>query len=107
MSLLDDFEKVSDITAEEILTRLMKADDIELKTEIKKPLHLAKLYVLKELMQDAGFNTAGEIIDRFIQKYLVYMVSDKRKGRREIIEAVSGIREQIKTVKEKLINPIQ
>lgn len=107
MSLLDEFEKVGDVTAEEILTNLMQAENIEMKTEIKKPLQLAKLYVLKELLQDAGFNTASGIINAFIQKYLVYMVSDKRKGRKEIIDAISGIREQIKTVKEKLTNPVQ
>lgn len=107
MSLLDEFEKLNDVTAEEILTNLMQAENIEMKTEIKKPLQLAKLYVLKTLLQNTGFNTASNIIDTFIQKYLVYMVSDKRKGRKEIIEAVSGIREQVKTVKEKLVNPIQ
>lgn len=94
MSLLDDLERAENINIEEILSRLLNSDNIELKSHIVQPLHLTILKSLTELAKLYELKKTAQFLDAFILYYLKYMVSYNRLSREEIIRAVSSLRPQ-------------
>lgn len=104
MSLLEDLKKSGNTSAEEILSKMMQSDNIELKTQIEAPLELTNLKVIETLLRDYNFTKSANVIHTFIDSYLKYMVSYKREGRKEIIDALKGLmeKETQKTFTQKL-----
>lgn len=77
-----------DITMEKILNFLLKSDkDLPLKSHIENPVALATLSVLAEYLEKKELKKSANILKIFIRVFLEYMVSYKRLGRKEIIEA--------------------
>ena len=81
------------ITSEDILNLLLTFDEnIEMKTEINHPKKIASLLIFAEFLEDHNYPISSERIISFCQKYFKLMVSNKRQGRKEIIEAYQGLR---------------
>ncbi|UTU47194.1 hypothetical protein [Muninn virus] len=91
MSLVKDLLPAGDLTSITILDKLLKGDEIELKTHIKQPENLTVLKTLTYLSKELPlFN---KIITLYIDVYLKYMVSYNRLSRKEIIDALKHLNE--------------
>lgn len=77
--------------------------NISLKTEINNPTALALLNLLGKWFKSKGYTTSFKTIDSFIQLYMEYMVSNKRKSRKEIIKALSSWIEKLSQNPEQLL----
>lgn len=97
------FEKGSSASYEQILNELLTDKAIELKTEIPNPLALAQLAALSAALKDEGCPRSAKVIDDFIAKYLLYMVSNKRKSRTEIVSAFNQIFNQKMALRSRLL----
>lgn len=95
-SIIEKMLPAKDLTFQEILNNLLEGDkNLDLKTEIFKPKHLAGLNTIRIALKDAECTISSGIIRIFTEQYLRYMVSNKRKSRTEIIKAISRNLEQV------------
>jgi len=97
-NILKDFIATNDITIQQILNNLINSDkNIALKTEIYNPKKLATLLSYAEYLKSRKFVKSYKIIFNFIETYLKYMVSNKRKSRMEVIKALTNLTERKET----------
>ena len=90
--LLDNFLPTNDITIQQILNNLLNSDkNLSLKTEIYNPKKLATLFTLAKYLKSKKYVKTYKIIMDFIDIYLTYMVSNKRKSRSEVIHALTNL----------------
>lgn len=76
------------ITGIEVLNNLLDAsENLELKTHIFKPKALSGLGIIADYLKVLKLVKSAEIIENYINRYLKYMISYKRKSRTEIIKA--------------------
>jgi len=104
-SNLEGLFQTQDETLEKILLQML--DDtkgLPMKTHIKKPLNLSRLETLAFIFRQEGDAETGDILDYFVQKYRVNMVSFDRKSRTEIIQAIEGLKHEDRTLADKLIS---
>lgn len=102
MKDLEKLEEISDdiIGFQTILTDLMNVDNhIEGKTEIKDPYLIAFFYSYSNSIK---YTKSKKFLLDFINKYLKLCVSLNRKGRIEIIQALTSWIEE----KKKMINKL-
>ena len=79
-----------DLSSERILDKLTTVDkNIAVKTELVNPLSIARLQAYAKWCKNEEMTIASNIITDFIKDYMVDMISNKRKGRLEIIHAIS------------------
>ncbi len=91
-NILKDFLATTDITIQQILNNLINSDkNIALKTEIYNPKKLATLLTYAEYLKSRKFVKSYKVIKEFIDNYLKYMVSNKRKSRMEVIKALTNL----------------
>ena len=89
-----------DTTAIDILKGLMDAEsDLELKTHVIVPKDIAGLQVLVSVLKMYELDGSSKLLETFITYYLKLMVSYQRKGRKEIVDAVSGLMERERSLK--------
>lgn len=92
--ILKDFIENNEITIQKILNNLLNGDkNLDLKTHIYKPKQLASLFTLAKHLKNQKYNGASKLIMDFIETYLRYMVSFKRESRKEIIKALSNLKD--------------
>jgi len=92
MDILEEALSISDeVTDWKILDKLLDKSDVEMKTEINNPLALTRLRCLALEFKRRNMPKAGAILDDFCDKYMLHMVSYKRKRSREIIEGFCEI----------------
>lgn len=89
------FEQKEEETVEKILSELLDKDDIELKTEINNPLNVSRLMMISKWFEVNEYDDSSELIEKFVNYYLLYMVSHNRESRREIVTAIKGSLEEI------------
>jgi len=85
----------------ELLAQLDK--NLALKTEIENPELLAFYKTCAIYLKERGLKKSSDTLNNMIKYYLIYMVSKKRKGRLEIIEALKALRENMTSNMSKLL----
>jgi len=95
-------ESMLDKELANLLGSLMDTKDIELKTEISNPLNLTRLKTVGVWCKQQNIPGGQDSIDKFIDAYLKYMVSHQRRGRLEVVKAIS---EMVAKVKKTLMGP--
>lgn len=92
----EELESEEDETSlKDILKSLLDADnDLELKTQVIVPKDIAGLQVLVEALKIYELEDSSKLLEEFIIYYLKLMVSYQRRGRKEIVDAVSGLMER-------------
>jgi hypothetical protein len=97
----DDLEDEEEETSlKDILKSLLNADsDLELKTQVLVPKDVAGLQVIASILRMYKLNGSAQLLETFIEYYLKLMVSYQRRGRKEIIDAVSGLMERERQLK--------
>jgi len=105
--LLKDFIATNEINIEQILNNLINSDkNIALKTEIYNPKNLAILHTYAKHLKSYGYKKSYKLIIDFIEIYLKFMVSNKRKSRTEIIKALTNLVHKRELDKSVGINPV-
>lgn len=95
MKGLDDLTEIKDVSIQDILVTLLDGEhDLDLKSEILNPKDLASLNALSLVIGMNKLKGSSFLIDKFIEIYLRYMYSFKRKSREETIRAIIGMFEQ-------------
>lgn len=94
----DDFiDMISQLKEEKaigILNDLINAkENLDMKTEINNPLSLSALKTLSHYIKKRNLNITSYYINYFIKVYLRYMVSNKRRSRKEIVNALINLKE--------------
>jgi hypothetical protein len=95
-------ESMLDKELANLLGSLMETTDIELKTEIGNPLNLTRLKTVGVWCKQQNIPGGQDSINQFIDAYLKYMVSHQRRGRLEVVKAIS---ETVTEVKKTLMGP--
>lgn len=96
--VMEDFQGKTSISLQEILSNLIDGEEnLDLKTDIENPLNLARLYLYSVILEKYEMKKSSELIETFINKFLRYRVSNKRKSREEIIKAISGMLDRMQT----------
>lgn len=79
-----------DLSSERILDKLTTVDrNIAVKTELINPLAIARLQAYARWCKNEEMTIGSDNITDFIKDYMVDMISNKRKGRLEVIHAIS------------------
>lgn len=86
---LDEFIPVEEESVERILAKLMMPDGIALKTDLPRPMPCVKLQVFAQWLKQEGMDDSSALVSDFVKFYMEDMVSNKRKGRAEIVKALS------------------
>ena len=93
--VLGELMEIQDSSFKEILNNLLDGEEnLDLKTHVHKPKELASLNVIAMLLETMGYNKSSDLVMRFIEIYLRYMVSFKRLSRTEIIRAISNLSQE-------------
>lgn len=94
--ILKNFQPTNEITIQQILNNLLNSDkNLSLKTEIYNPKKLAVLMTLANYLKIQGYIKSFTLIKGFIETYLKYMISNKRKSRIEVIKALTNLTKTI------------
>ena len=102
MSMLQGLIPSEDESFEKILLALLDTKGVVTKTEIQRPLNLARLKAFGNWCKSEGLTEPAEFVDEFIKIYLEYMISNKRQSRKEVIQALAeGIKAE-RSLGEKL-----
>ena len=89
--LFDEFTDSTETSLNQILISLISdKENISLKTEIQNPRALTFLYMFKEFVKIKGYENFSDLLNSEINIYLEYMVSNKRKSRKEIETILSS-----------------
>lgn len=81
----------------QLVSSLAKKGDIELKTDIKNPMAVAKLLAWADWAESKGYSGTRKIVKDFLKNYMEISVSRDRKGRIEIVRSISAINEKMRT----------
>lgn len=82
--------------------------DLESKTDLKNPLHIAFLSAIADNFKEAELTKTSEFLHNFIEHYQSDMISHDRQGRKEIIEALHQIEKREEaTLKQKMLGQTQ
>jgi hypothetical protein len=111
---LDDLFQTSDESFEKILLTMLDEKGISTKTEIHKPLNLTRLETIAQWLRIEATSASpeeaieliacAELIEGFVKKYRINMVSFNRKSRLEVIQALTeGLKEE-RSLADKLIS---
>ena len=100
---LEDFITPEEENIEKIIANLLDEKNIELKTEIRNPLALTVLTLVGDYFGENGYNDTKDLIDKFVNRYLKYMVSFKRKSRQEVKDILMKMESEEETATDKLI----
>jgi hypothetical protein len=97
LSEIDELVKLDTITIQQILNNLLSDDkNLELKTQIDKPLNLSVFYMFADSLKSFGFDDISNLLKSWISIFLKYMVSDDRQSRKEVIRAISSLNQNDK-----------
>jgi len=90
----------------EVIQTLSDTDkNLQGKTDIKSPIHIAYLTSLAENLEEKNLIKASKFLGSLIKNYEALMISHDRQGRKEIIEALHRIEEKKESLAQKLISP--
>lgn len=73
-----------------LISLISDKSNITLKTEIHNPLALTLIKMFGGFFERKGYTITANYIEMLINTYLEYMVSNKRKSRKEVIKALSS-----------------
>jgi len=101
----DFFVDTGSSPTHQILNDMISPKGVEPKTEIDNPMAVAQLRAIADALRAAGMEICAKIIESFIQYFLTYMISYKRKSRAEVFAALTEQLKVERTMGEKLTKP--
>lgn len=94
-SLIRGMKPEADLSFEKILNNLLDGgQNLALKTEIHNPKDLSALKLHSDYLTQLNMRKSGKNLKSFLDIYLAYMVSYKRKSREEVSHVLASLREE-------------
>jgi hypothetical protein len=90
-SFLNKLTPISDESIEGFIGDMLSAEDTPTKTEVNEPTVLTQMEIYAQLWRLQGFEDAAKLIELWVEKFRVNMISKKRKSRTEVVQMVSEI----------------
>ncbi len=104
---LEDFTPIGEeYSVEQILNFMLDPESIDMKTEINNVSAFTGIHVIAGYFRDLDMNLTADVIENYLETYKRLKVSEKRRGRTEIIEALKGLIEHNPMMKEKLMGDV-
>lgn len=108
MSIIEKVEeRKEDISIQQILVNLQDLEkSLESKTHIHKPKQLTVLWLYGKMGEKKISKETGDLIsgrEGFVNTFLKYMVSFNRLGRKEIVTAVTELRDKERSNAQKMV----
>lgn len=76
----------------QIIKSLIEPSNVELKTELSNPQAVTALTILADWCEAERMTKTSELINSYLTRYRIDMVSNSRKSRTEVVTAVSELR---------------
>lgn len=93
MAVLDDVMRSSEeLSLVQVINELLRPENIRMKTEIPNVSALLKLRVLSKWLKQNQLDDAAELIDIWIENFVLDMVSSGRQSRKEVADMVKALR---------------
>jgi len=90
-------QEAADNSIMEVAKLLVTKDkNLALKTEIDDPLNFAVMGAMGDYLKKSGLDRSAKLIGNILDNHMTYMVSFKRRGRGELIEALKILTENEK-----------
>lgn len=94
-SMIKGMKPEADLSFEKILNNMLDGgQNLALKTEIHNPKDLSSLQIQGEFLTQVNMRKSGKNIQKWIDIYLAFMVSFKRKSREEVSHVLASLREE-------------
>ena len=74
-----------------IVDTLINTENLEGKTQLNKPLKWSILKTIEEFLLSHNLPKSNAILKNWMETSFIYLISDNRKGRQEIIEALKSL----------------
>jgi hypothetical protein len=95
VGILSQMVPLDNETKEAIMISMMETDEhLSLKTELTSPMDTTQLQMFGEWLRMNGLVEAAEAIDKFVVWFKENMVSDHRKGRKELFRTLAAMQEE-------------
>jgi hypothetical protein len=75
----------------QIVHELISEENLDRKTDLHNPLLWAAMEMIRDQLEQKGLSGASRILGEFRVHGMRYLISDKRKGRGEYIEALKAV----------------
>lgn len=75
----------------EIIEQLLNNENLETKTELHKPLRWSCLDTIKDFIEQKQLSKSANILKKFVNKSYQLLISHKREGRKEYVEALKSL----------------
>ena len=83
-------QSVKNVSYQQILNNLMDSEhNLGMKSRIPKPLNLAVLESVGVYEKSLVLDKSSELVEHLVKTLLVYFVSDKGLGRKEVVHALA------------------
>ena len=105
LTLGDAFSKImlgQGQSLENILVDLINAEKVGMITDIQQPRNLTRLEILGDTFTARNAPKCGKILEIFVNKYKINMVSHKRGSRIEMRDMISAGLQREKALEDKL-----
>lgn len=89
-----------------IVEQLLNEENLDTKTEMNSPLRWACMNSIRDYLEKKNLNKSKQILELFMQTSYRYLISNKRKGRSEYIEALRAISNKVEELEPKRVNPL-
>ncbi|MGQ4876463.1 MAG: hypothetical protein ACP6IY_20560 [Promethearchaeia archaeon] len=74
-----------------VVEELLNDNNLETKTELERPLRWSCIKMVQEYIEDHNLKQSNKILNNFIDVSFHYLISKKRQGRKEYIEALKSL----------------
>jgi hypothetical protein len=92
LKIIQNAEPIKETKANDILLDLMDSKhNIDLKTEIDNPKALSVIMLISKYLNRIKYHKSSLALQKWKEFYVNYMVSDKRKGRKEVVEVLKAL----------------
>lgn len=78
----------------QIIKSLLNPENVELKTELPNPQAVTALTIIGKWCENEGCTRTADLIEGYLTRYRIDMVSNRRKSREEVVNAISDLRKQ-------------
>lgn len=86
----------------EIVNELFSNENLDRKTELKRPLSWSIIDVIRNYLQGHNLTYSSGILQNFIEISFRFLISKNRQGRQEYVEALKSISRNIESEQVKV-----
>lgn len=89
-----------------IVEQLLNEQNLDSKTELNSPLRWACMNSIRDYLEKRDLNRSKQILETFMLTSFRYLISNKRKGRSEYIDALRALSSSQMEEQPKKVNPL-